>query len=953
MRWSDNQSLSGLRWPSLVSCPHKFRDLKSTQPIFYGSLLILILISFLGYRTEFFAMSTTQLASSRKDRALRVFLCYASTDEPMVRDLYNRLKKDGFAPWLDKENLLPGQSWEEEVSAAVRNADVVIVCLSRSSITTEGYVQKEVKLALDVADEKPPRTIFVIPARLEEGVTIPQRLTRWQAVDLFQDDGYQRLILALNSRAEKLGIAGVPRARLPLVGTDMPEHQENQQSTFLLPLKVLRIAKRCADAWAHLTREEKVNWILAILVSGSLLASRWLAPRFLWVPLGIVAAVGSLSFLLLAWRLMSSRQREGRLSTRWRVIIITIAVVLLCASLVVYWRFQNATLAEVSRNHNHLKKCGLPAELYEHQRHLDTLSINQTSGIKQNSATNPPLLSDVDWLSSDDLKNLTIASPKLSSLDGLAHISKLQTLDIDLTGTPIASLRALSSLHELASLTIRGIAKAKTPPFPEIGESFLKLTTLYLDFRGSKLSALPVLTASEQLKNLTLDLRSTTEISKPPDLSQLQHLRTLAILVDNSKVTSLKPLFGNIEALTTLRLGLDGRQLDLLSGLARSQGPEQLDLDLSSPANTKFPDLHGMSRLKTFILHLPGPAGTVSSGRAPASNGYKDGVNTLLFPDVNSFPRIEELEIFLDGSDIAEMSDIGKFTGLLNLNLHLEGSGIQRLPNISSLQNLTGLTLDISNTNIAELPDFKPFPNLVELHLLMANDAKVRSLGIENLGKLGTLELDITGRPATDRIVDLASIVKLGRLNDLSLHLRWQQVADLPDLRQIKSLQKLRLYLEGGSNHPEFPDLTGLQTLQELALYTSNPNVTKLPDLSDSPQLRTITLNLNDSGIEDLTALEHVNNLKELTLSLARTPIQSLPNLKSLNQLKKVKADIRYSQITVDQTQSLAKLQELTVDQGFSSLHDLPETVTKLHFQGQKPQQGLSQPTADDRRRLD
>jgi hypothetical protein len=52
----------------------------------------------------------------------------------------------------------------------VRAADAILVCLSPDSINKEGYVQKEIKYALDVADEKPEGVIFFIPARLEPTV---------------------------------------------------------------------------------------------------------------------------------------------------------------------------------------------------------------------------------------------------------------------------------------------------------------------------------------------------------------------------------------------------------------------------------------------------------------------------------------------------------------------------------------------------------------------------------------------------------------------------------------------------------------------------------------------------------------------------------------------------------------------------------------------------------------
>ncbi len=95
--------------------------------------------------------------------------------------------------------MVPGQDWEREIRQAIREADVVAVCLSQSSTTKAGYVQKEIKFALDVADEQPEGTIFAIPVRLEE-CSVPERLSRLQWVDLFVDSGYARLLRALSAR---------------------------------------------------------------------------------------------------------------------------------------------------------------------------------------------------------------------------------------------------------------------------------------------------------------------------------------------------------------------------------------------------------------------------------------------------------------------------------------------------------------------------------------------------------------------------------------------------------------------------------------------------------------------------------------------------------------------------------------------------------------------------------
>lgn len=95
------------------------------------------------------------------------------------------------------------KDWQREIKKAVRRADIVLVCLSSSSINKTGYVQKEIREVLDVADLQPEDTIFVIPVKLEECV-VPERLTKWQWVDFFKRNGYEQLMTALRVRATTL-----------------------------------------------------------------------------------------------------------------------------------------------------------------------------------------------------------------------------------------------------------------------------------------------------------------------------------------------------------------------------------------------------------------------------------------------------------------------------------------------------------------------------------------------------------------------------------------------------------------------------------------------------------------------------------------------------------------------------------------------------------------------------
>ncbi len=147
-------------------------------------------------------------------RPLKVFLCHAHSDKDAVKALYTRLKNDGVDVWLDKENLLPGQDWELEIRKAVRESDVVVVCHSKQ-FNQKGFRQKEVRIALEEADLLPKGEIFIIPARLEE-CNVLEDLQRYHWVDLFETDGYERLMRALRTRADKIGATlQIKRSWLP------------------------------------------------------------------------------------------------------------------------------------------------------------------------------------------------------------------------------------------------------------------------------------------------------------------------------------------------------------------------------------------------------------------------------------------------------------------------------------------------------------------------------------------------------------------------------------------------------------------------------------------------------------------------------------------------------------------------------------------------------------------
>lgn len=133
-----------------------------------------------------------------------IFLCYTRADEASVSRLYEDLSVAGLKPWMDHRDLLPGDNWDSKIRSAIRSSRSFLVILTPNSIDKRGYLQKEIKQALDIQDEKLEGDRYVIPVRLKP-CKIPDRLSHLQCADLFEDGAIERLISVLQeSQAPQL-----------------------------------------------------------------------------------------------------------------------------------------------------------------------------------------------------------------------------------------------------------------------------------------------------------------------------------------------------------------------------------------------------------------------------------------------------------------------------------------------------------------------------------------------------------------------------------------------------------------------------------------------------------------------------------------------------------------------------------------------------------------------------
>jgi len=139
----------------------------------------------------------------KKKSEIQIFLAHASEDKPAVLALYNRLKQAGYKPWLDEEDLIPGQIWRDEIPKAIKASQIFLACLSAKS-AKQGYIQRELRIALDTLGQMLPGTIFFIPMRLEEceipdlrSAEVGLNLRDIHRLDYWKENGFEQLERAI------------------------------------------------------------------------------------------------------------------------------------------------------------------------------------------------------------------------------------------------------------------------------------------------------------------------------------------------------------------------------------------------------------------------------------------------------------------------------------------------------------------------------------------------------------------------------------------------------------------------------------------------------------------------------------------------------------------------------------------------------------------------------------
>ena len=146
--------------------------------------------------------------SVKLSKHIQIFLAHANEDKPEVEKIYKHLENKGYKPWMDKKDILPGQNWREETPKAIKQSQIFIACFSQISVSKQGYMQQELRFALNHYAQMPPGKIFLIPLKLDDCEIPPLQLPElginlqdlhW--LDYWEPDALEKLVRSIESAA--------------------------------------------------------------------------------------------------------------------------------------------------------------------------------------------------------------------------------------------------------------------------------------------------------------------------------------------------------------------------------------------------------------------------------------------------------------------------------------------------------------------------------------------------------------------------------------------------------------------------------------------------------------------------------------------------------------------------------------------------------------------------------
>lgn len=144
-----------------------------------------------------FSLLFTRRLERRRAKEKRVFIIHAREDVDSALEIAHKLKEEGFNPWLDIIDILPGQRWEKAVQHALEESAIALFLSSENTTNSDGYFNKEIQYVMSSFRVRNELDSPVIPVRLDDS-ELPDELVGIQWID-YSPQGTDKLTHALQS----------------------------------------------------------------------------------------------------------------------------------------------------------------------------------------------------------------------------------------------------------------------------------------------------------------------------------------------------------------------------------------------------------------------------------------------------------------------------------------------------------------------------------------------------------------------------------------------------------------------------------------------------------------------------------------------------------------------------------------------------------------------------------
>lgn len=152
-----------------------------------AAAISIIAAVFAGFYSVYFLRVKEQMRSLK-----RIFIIYSHKDAAVAIDLAKWLRENGYNPWLDTEEIAPGQRITQEISRGMMESSVAIFLSSQNVEVGSEYLKMEIELALDRLQTKDESYGPIIPIKLDDH-PLPEALNGISWIDFRSSDAFERL----------------------------------------------------------------------------------------------------------------------------------------------------------------------------------------------------------------------------------------------------------------------------------------------------------------------------------------------------------------------------------------------------------------------------------------------------------------------------------------------------------------------------------------------------------------------------------------------------------------------------------------------------------------------------------------------------------------------------------------------------------------------------------------